>query len=79
MAYEPAEIANSTELARDGRWEVASYQTPRERRGRAVQFQTQWWLEQHGYYLPAVITVPGSRGDPPTPCGSTSPSTIRKL
>ena len=31
--------------------------------GDAVQFQTQWWLEQQGFYLPAVITVPGSRGD----------------
>jgi len=28
-----------------------------------VQFQTQWWLEQQWFYLPAVITVPGSRGD----------------
>ena len=31
--------------------------------GDPVQFQTQWWLEQHGYYLPAVLTVPGSRGE----------------
>ena len=31
--------------------------------GDAVQFQTQWWLEQQGFYLPAVVTVPGSRGD----------------
>jgi hypothetical protein len=31
--------------------------------GDTVQFQTQWWLEQQGFYLPAVITVPGSRGD----------------
>ncbi|HEV3484133.1 MAG TPA: hypothetical protein VG106_01915 [Vicinamibacterales bacterium] len=28
-----------------------------------MQFQTQWWLEQQGFYLPAVLTVPGSRGD----------------
>jgi len=34
-----------------------------ESAGDPVQFQTQWWLEQHGFYLPAVVTVPGSRGD----------------
>jgi hypothetical protein len=28
-----------------------------------VQFQTQWWIERHGFYLPAVLTVPGSRGE----------------
>jgi hypothetical protein len=28
-----------------------------------VQFQTQWWIERFGFYLPAVLTVPGSRGD----------------
>jgi hypothetical protein len=28
-----------------------------------VQFQSQAWLESHGFYLPAVVTVPGSRGE----------------
>ncbi len=28
-----------------------------------MQFQTQWWLELQGFYLPAVLTVPGSRGE----------------
>ena len=28
-----------------------------------MQFQTQWWIERFGFYLPAVMTVPGSRGD----------------
>ena len=31
--------------------------------GDPVQFQTQWWLEQQGFYYPAVVTVPGSRGE----------------
>jgi hypothetical protein len=62
-AYEPAEIANLYALARAGRWEVCFLTKRPASAGDAVQFQTQWWLEQHGYYLPAVITVPGSRGD----------------
>jgi len=62
-AYEPAEIANLYSLARAGRWEVCFLTKRPASAGDAVQFQTQWWLEQHGYYLPAVITVPGSRGD----------------
>ncbi len=28
-----------------------------------MQFQSQAWLESHGYYMPSVITVPGSRGE----------------
>jgi hypothetical protein len=31
--------------------------------GETTQFQTQWWLEQNGFPMPAVMTVPGSRGD----------------
>jgi hypothetical protein len=62
-AYEPAEIANLYALARAGQWEVCFLTKRPASAGDAVQFQTQWWLEQQGYYLPAVITVPGSRGD----------------
>lgn len=62
-AYEPAEIANLYALARSGQWEVCFLTKRPASAGDAVQFQTQWWLEQQGYYLPAVITVPGSRGD----------------
>ena len=28
-----------------------------------MQFQSQWWLEQQGFYLPSVMTVGGSRGE----------------
>jgi hypothetical protein len=31
--------------------------------GDSVQFQTQWWIERHGFYMPAVLTIPGSRGE----------------
>jgi hypothetical protein len=62
-AYEPAEIARLYSLARSGKWEICFLTKRPASAGDAVQFQTQWWLEQQGFYLPAVITVPGSRGD----------------
>ena len=50
-------------MARASRWEVF-FLTKRPRSaGDPVQFQTQSWLEQQGFYLPAVLTVPGSRGE----------------
>jgi hypothetical protein len=61
--FEPDEIANLYALSRAGHWEVCFLTKRPPSAGDAVQFQTQWWLEQHGFYLPAVITVPGSRGD----------------
>jgi hypothetical protein len=62
-AYEPAEIARLYALALAHRWEVCFLTKRPASGGDTVQFQTQWWLEQQGFYLPAVITVPGSRGD----------------
>jgi hypothetical protein len=62
-AYEPAQIARLYALTRQQRWEVVFLTRRPETAGDAVQFQTQWWLESHGFYLPAVVTVPGSRGD----------------
>ncbi len=62
-SYEPLEIANLYALARSGKWEICFLTKRPPSAGDAVQFQTQWWLEQQGFYLPAVITVPGSRGD----------------
>jgi hypothetical protein len=62
-AYEPAEIAKLYALSRALKWEVCFLTKRPASAGDAVQFQTQWWLEQQGFYLPAVITVPGSRGD----------------
>ena len=62
-AYEPGAIADLYALARSHKWEVCFLTKRPASAGDSVQFQTQWWLEQQGFYLPAVITVPGSRGD----------------
>ncbi len=62
-AYEPGAIASLYTLARSNKWEICFLTKRPASAGDSVQFQTQWWLEQQGFYLPAVITVPGSRGD----------------
>ncbi len=62
-AYEPDEIPRLYALARQLGWEVF-FLTKRPRSaGETVLVQTQWWLERHGFYMPAVLTVPGSRGE----------------
>lgn len=61
--YEPEQIARLYDLARGARWEIFFVTNRPPSAGDAVQFQTQWWLERHGFYLPAVLTVPGSRGE----------------
>src|SRR5262245_2426544 len=62
-AYEPDQIARLYQLARQFRWEVSFLTTRIPTAGDSVQFQSQEWLEAHGFYLPAVVTVPGSRGE----------------
>jgi len=62
-AFEPAQIARLYALTRQHKWEVFFLTKRPATRGDTVQVQTQWWLEQHGFYLPAVVTVPGSRGE----------------
>jgi hypothetical protein len=62
-AYEPAEIVRLYEMSRQNRWEVYFMTTRPSSAGETTQFQTQWWLERHGFPMPAVMTVPGSRGD----------------
>lgn len=62
-AYEPEQIQRLYALTRQQRWEVF-FLTKRPRSdGDTVLVQTQWWLERQGFYMPAVITVPGSRGE----------------
>jgi hypothetical protein len=61
--HEPEQIARLYSLSRSLRWEVVFMTRRPESSGDPVQFQTQWWLESQGFYLPAVVTVPGSRGD----------------
>lgn len=61
--YEPAQIARLYQLARRHRWEVSFLTTRIPTAGDSVQFQSQAWLEAYGFYMPAVVTVPGSRGE----------------
>ena len=62
-AYEPDQIARLYSLMRASGWEVFFMTKRPPSAGDSVQFQTQWWIERFGFYLPAVLTVPGSRGD----------------
>jgi hypothetical protein len=62
-AYEPDQVARLYRLSRTLGWEVFFVTNRPASAGDTVQFQTQSWIEQHGFYLPAVLTVPGSRGD----------------
>ena len=62
-AYEPAQVRRLYELSRERRWEVVFLTRRPATEGDPVQFQSQWWLEEQGYYYPAVVTVPGSRGE----------------
>jgi len=61
--HEPEQIARLFQLARDKHWEIVFLTKRPPSGGDAVQYQTQWWLEQQGFLLPAVVTVPGSRGE----------------
>ena len=62
-AHEPDQIARLYSVMRAAGWEVFFMTKRPPSAGDSVQFQTQWWIERFGFYLPAVLTVPGSRGD----------------
>lgn len=62
-AYEPEQIARLYASVRSHQWEVVFVTNRPASGGDSPQLQTQWWLEQNGFLLPAVVTVPGSRGD----------------
>lgn len=62
-AYEPDQIARLYSVTRAAGWEVFFMTKRPPSAGDSVQFQTQWWIERFGFYLPSVLTVPGSRGD----------------
>jgi hypothetical protein len=61
--YEPEQIARLYSLTRAAGWEVFFLTKRPASAGDSVQFQTQWWIERFGFYLPSVLTVPGSRGE----------------
>jgi hypothetical protein len=60
---EPDQIPRLYDTARRHGWEVFFLTKRPATAGETVQLQTQYWLEQHGFYLPSVVTVPGSRGE----------------
>jgi len=61
--YEPQEIARLYRLSRELKWEIMFMTTRVPTAGETALFQSQWWLETQGFYLPSVVTVMGSRGD----------------
>lgn len=62
-AYEPEQIARLYSVMRAVQWEIFFMTKRPPSAGDSVQFQTQWWIERYGFYLPSVLTVPGSRGE----------------
>lgn len=61
--FEPDQIARLHDRTRELGWEVFFMTKRPPSAGDTVQFQTQSWLERYGFYLPSVLTVPGSRGE----------------
>ena len=62
-AYEKPQVKRLYDLTRERRWEVFFLTKRPATAGEPVQYQTQWWIEQQGFLMPSVITVPGSRGE----------------
>jgi hypothetical protein len=59
---EPGAVARLASLARDQQWEVIFITQRPSTRGELTQIQTQRWLVAHGYDLPNVYVIQGSRG-----------------
>jgi hypothetical protein len=59
---EPGIIARLAGMAEARRWDILFITSRPRSTGRTVQRQTQRWLERHGFALPSVYVVHGSRG-----------------
>ena len=59
---EPGSVERISEAATEGRWEVIFLTKRPKSAGATAQVQTQRWLEAHGFPLPSVYVVQGSRG-----------------
>lgn len=55
-------ISRLNELARTRQWEIFFVTQRPGSAGDSVQRQTQRWLMEHGFDMPSVVTIPGSRG-----------------
>jgi hypothetical protein len=60
---EPGVVARLHDLAIGHGWEVIFLTRRPATRGVTAQLQTQRWLEAHGFMLPSVYVVQGSRGE----------------
>jgi hypothetical protein len=59
---EPGALARLSQLARERRWQVIFLTSRPETRGDTAQTQSHRWLSAHGFELPSVFVVHGSRG-----------------
>jgi hypothetical protein len=59
---EPGAIARLAQIARERRWEVIFITQRPASAGDTTQLQTQRWLVEHGYDLPSVYVIKGTRG-----------------
>ena len=59
---EPGIVARLAALSAERRWEVIFLTKRPETAGAIAQVQTQRWLQAHGFPLPSVFVVHGSRG-----------------
>ena len=55
-------VARLSTMSQERRWEVIFLTKRPETAGRTAQLQSQLWLQGHGFPLPSVFVVPGSRG-----------------
>src|SRR5215211_3864 len=59
---EPGALARLSRVARERRWEIIFLTSRPETRGDTAQVQSHRWLTAHGYDLPSIFVVHGSRG-----------------
>jgi len=59
---EPGVIARLAQIAKERRWEVIFITQRPSSAGDITQLQTQRWLIKHGYDLPNVYVIKGTRG-----------------
>ena len=62
VPLEPGVIERLARLTSERRWEIIFLTKRPESVGVTAQVQTQRWLERHGFRMPSVYVVQGSRG-----------------
>jgi hypothetical protein len=59
---EAGSVAKLAAIAEEQRWEVIFLTSRPHAEGRTLQRQSQRWLDRHGFAMPSVYVVQGSRG-----------------